>query len=111
MNEQLAGRWYLYTGQILYTLDGQLLTEEDMHNKYPMSVAEQVAVRLIESTLLEVKSYLQLCAEYGVDSQAEDAIDQINYKVYLEQTKNSPLERIAASLEYLVLLSMEDKNK
>jgi len=103
--------WELYTGQILYDIDGKILTEEDIHNRYPASIAEKTAVKVVGNILIDIKTLLQLCAQYNVDYQAEDAIDQINYKVYLEQTKSSPLERIAASLEYLVLLSMEDKNK
>lgn len=103
--------WQLYTGQTLYDVDGKELTEKDIHNRYPASVAEKTAVKVVGNILVEIKTLLQLCVIYNVNSQAEDAIDQINYKVYLEQTKSSPLERIAASLEYLVLLSMEDKNK
>ena len=102
--------WELYTGQELYDLDGTVVTEEMIHNRFPASVAEQVAVRVAGNTLIEIKTFLQLCAEYDVNYQSKDAMDLINYKVSLENTKNSPLERIAASLEYLVLLRMEDVN-
>ena len=103
--------WQIYDGQELYDVQGQPITEEGIHNLFPASVAEQVVVKTAGNILLEIKTFLEICSLYGVNYRDKDAIDQVNYKVSLEQTKNSPLERIAASLEYLVLLSMEDKNK
>lgn len=109
---KIVGTWKKYDKETLYLPDGTEFTPDMMRSQYPASVVEEMAVKVTGVTLLEVKTVLYVRAEYMIpheltDDEAFKKMEAIDYE---NATKSSPLERIAASLEYLcMIMSQEGK--
>lgn len=109
---EIVGTWKKYNNETFYLPDGTEFTPDMMRSKYPASVVEDMAVKVAGVTLLEVKTVLYVRAEYMIPSDLtdEEAFKKMMAIDYENATKSSPLERIAASLEYLcMVMSQEDK--
>lgn len=109
MNKNLSGAWSIYDKYKTYYLEtGQEYTYEMMCKEYPAVKAEIMAVRGAGSTILEVKPILYLRSIYSVSTEFsnEDALIIINSQMEKERTESTTLERIAAALEFLELMSM-----
>ncbi len=104
----------IYNSQNEYTTkDGKIYTEEMFREDYSAVVSQKMAVYVYGNTITEAYplSYLRGINRIKNDVPDEEAIVIINDMKQLEESESSPIERIAASLEYLVLLFMEDKNQ
>lgn len=108
---KVVGTWKKYNGETLYLPDGTEFTEEKMHMKYPASVVEDMAVNCVGVTMLDAKTLLYVRAEYGI---SEDVSDEEAFKIMRQMdedkaTESTPLERIAAVLEYLCMIVSQEK--
>ena len=108
----------MYTGYEIYnknneytTKDGQIYTAEMFENDFTAVNSQTMAVYVYGNTITEAHpmSYLRGINKIENDVLDEEAIAQINAIQQINETENSPIERIASSLEYLVLLFMENK--
>lgn len=107
---EIKGKWKKYNNETLYLPDGTEFTPEMMQSYYPASVAEDMAVNVIELVMLEAKPVSYVRAEYMIpsgisDEEAFKRMEQIDRE---NATKSSPLERIAASLEYLCMMKSQE---
>lgn len=109
----------MYTGYEIYnknneysTKDGQIYTPEMFEKDYTAVHSQTIAVRVYGNTIVEAHpmSYLRGINKIENDVSDEEAIAQINAIQQINETENTPIERIASSLEYLVLLFMGDKS-
>lgn len=111
---ELVGTWKKYNNETLYWADGTEFTSDMMKHQYPASEVEEMAVKVVGVTLLEVKTVLYVRSEYMIpsDMSDEEAFKRMEAIDYENATKSTPLERIAASLEYLcMVLSQEGSNE
>lgn len=109
---EVVGTWKKYNNETLYLPDGKEFTPDMMHSYYPVSVAEEMAVKVAGLTLLEAKTVALARAEYMIplDMSDEDAFKLMEVKDYEKATMSTPLERIAASLEYLCMIMSQEGN-
>ena len=107
----------MYTGYEIYspkneyfTKDGQIYTEEMFSRDYPAVHSEKIVVYLYGGTVTKAytMSYLRGINRIKNDVTDEEAIIEFNRIKQLDDTESTAIERIAASLEYLILLFMED---
>lgn len=93
------------------TKDGRIYTAEMFEINYPAVHSQTMAVYVYENVIAEAHplSYLRGINQIDNSFTDEEAIIKINEQKQLDETENTPIERIAASLEYLILLLMENK--
>jgi hypothetical protein len=93
------------------TPDGEIYTPEMFIKNYSAAISETMAVYVYENTITDAHTMSYLRGKYNItnDVNNEMAIAIINNNVQIEKTESTPIERIAASLEYLVLLFMKEK--
>lgn len=111
---EIVGTWKKYNNETLYLPDGTEFTPDMMHSYYPASVAEEMAVKVVELVMFEAKPVSYARAEYNIpiDMSDEEAFKRMEQIDRENATKSTPLERIAASLEYLcMMLSQEVTNE
>ena len=107
---EIVGTWKKYDNETLYLPDGTEFTSDMMQRQYPASVVEDMAVKVAGVTLLEVKTVLYVRAKYMIPSEMTDdeAFKRMEAIDYENATKSTPLERIAASLEYLCMIMSQE---
>lgn len=111
---EIVGTWKKYNNETLYLPDGTEFTPDMMRSYYPASVAEAMAVKVVELVMLEAKPVSYVRAEYNIpsDMSDEEAFERMEIIDQENASKSTPLERIAASLEYLcMMLSQEVGNE
>lgn len=102
----MQGKWKKYDNQTYYKPDGSEYTIDMMHEDYPVSIVEDMAIKVVGMTILEIETMLCVRAEYGIDPEVsdEEALQQMEVIDAERATESTPLERIAASLEYLCMM-------
>ena len=79
------------------------------YDNYPAAYSQQMAVFLYGNTIEDGIPVSYLLGKHGIDTEnVEDGMKAVNEMIRLKGDESAPMERIAASLEYLVLLLMED---
>lgn len=109
---EIVGKWKLYDkSETLYLPDGKAFTWGQMSTQYPISLAEEMAVKVVGLTLLEVKTKYFARALYNIPPEMtdEEAFIEMERQDYLNATESTPEERIASALEYLVMVISEGK--
>lgn len=103
---EIIGNWKKYDGKTYYLPDGKEFTPDDMRTKYPASYVEDMAIQVMGVTLLKVETVTCIRAEYKIpsDMSDEEAFIKMGMIDVDNATKSTPLERIAASLEYLCMI-------
>ncbi len=93
------------------TKDGKIYSEEMFRRDYPAVVSQKMAVYVYGNTITQAFPLAYLRGINGIENSMTDgnAMMLINERKQLDETENTPLERIAASLEYLVLLFMGNR--
>lgn len=108
----MEGYYALYNPEKTYTTkEGKIYTSEMFALDYPAVHSANMAVYLFGNTIENAStvSYLRGINRIKPELTDEDAMKELTYKYELEETESTPIERIAASLEYLTLLFMGDK--
>jgi uncharacterized protein involved in propanediol utilization len=99
-------KYEIYNPKNTYiTDDGNYITPELFALEHNSVNERLIAVGLEGRTIVEVKDYDYLRSKYSISSDVSDeqALKIINEAVKLASEESTPLERIAASLEYIVL--------
>lgn len=91
-----------------YTKDGQIYSYDAVQRDYPAVDFTKLVVMLYGRTVLKVETfdYLRGINRVKADATDEEALEQIAHAEMVKATESTPIERIASSLEYLVLLKM-----
>lgn len=96
----------IYNPENVYvTQDGNYVTPEQFAIEHNSVFDRPIAVGLEGRTIVKVEDYGYLLSIYKIsnDVPTENALNIINEKVKIDSEENTPIERIAASLEYIVL--------
>ena len=106
----MEGYYAIYDEKKEYTTaDGKIYTKEMFYKNYPVAYSQQMAVFLYGNTIDDGIPVSYLLGKHGIGTEnIEEGIKKVNEMVRLKSDESTPIERIAASLEYLVLLFMED---
>lgn len=89
-----------------FTPQGKEITYEMFRKDYPaVDYTPMVCAIGGEVVIFEVYTFVSLCEKYdiGMDIDPEEALTKIQNAMENEKSESSPLERIASSLEYIVL--------
>lgn len=108
---EVLGTWKKYDEETLYLPNGKVFTHQDMVSQYPASLVEDMAVKVVGVTLLEVKTVLYARAMYNIPEEMtdEEAFKEMEKIDALNASESTPEERIASALEYLVMVFSEGK--
>lgn len=87
------------------TEDGNYVTPEQFALEHNAVNERIMAVGLTGRTIVDVKDFDYLRAINGIANSVEqnEALNVINKNVQLQESESTPIERIAASLEYIVI--------
>ena len=89
-----------------FTPQGQEITYETFKKDYPAVDYTPMVCSVGDGVVIfEVYTYVSLCEEYGVsmDKESEKTLREIEMAMMSKNSENTPIERIASSLEYIVL--------
>ena len=106
----MSGNYEIYNPQNAYlTKDGQIYTEAMFMKDYPASVITTMVVYLYGRTIDHAETFDYLRGKHGIKVDIPDdvALNMIASEEEGIATESTPIERIAASLEFLVLQSMK----
>lgn len=94
------------------TPDGNYITPEQFAIEHNVVFDRRIAVGLMGRTIMDVQDLGYMRALYGITSEIPDdeAFAIINMQVEIDKTESSPMERIAAALEYIELYLMDRSN-
>lgn len=105
----------IYNKESVYvTKDGNYVTPEQFSVEHNAIFDRPIAVGIIGRTIIDVQDFDYMRAMYGITSDVSDgdALAIINKQVEIEESESSPLERIAAALEFIeVYLIGRDSNE
>lgn len=99
----------IYNSEKSYTTkDGQIYTPEEFKRDYPAVNIEKMVVEVMGTVIISVFSFSYLKGINGVkaDIPDEQALNLISQAEDIKKTESSPMERIAAALEFLEILNM-----
>lgn len=90
--------------------NGEKLSEEQMLALFP-ALGGGALIIVEGRTPIDSASYDYLLSKYYIEKPAtiDEGLKLINNQLYFEQTESTPLERIAAALEFIELIMMEGK--
>lgn len=90
------------------TPDGKLYTPKEFEKNYPSVNIEPMAVELMGRVIVSAAplSYLKGMNQIKADVDNQKALSLISEKQNIKNTENTPLERIAAALEFFELLNI-----
>lgn len=96
------------TKKTYITKDGQLINKEKFEKLYPASLYTKMVVFLEGNALIESNTFEYLKAHYLIPDilSDEESLQTIQKLKNDELTESNPLERIAASLEYISMVYM-----
>ena len=94
-----------------FTDNGQIITHEMMLEKYPAIEHTKMLVTLFGRTVLDIKTmdYMRGINRIKGNVSDADAIAIIQSNDYYTETESTTQERIAAALEFIELIMMENK--
>lgn len=92
--------------------DGNYITPEEFKKAHNVAGERILVVKLSGRTIIGVYDYDYLISEYQVAGNTpEENLELIERKDQLDATETPPLERIASSLEYMVVSMMGANNE
>ena len=91
-----------------FTKDGQIYSYDVVKKEYPAVDFTKLVVMLYGRTVLKVETfdYLRGINRIKADIPDEEALSQIANAEMVKLTESTPLERIAAALEFIELINM-----
>lgn len=100
------------TEKTYVTPDGNYVTPDQFAIEHNVVFDRRIAVGLMGRTVMDVQDFGYMRAVHGITSEIseDDALAIINKQVELDQNESSPMERIAAALEYIELYLMSRGN-
>lgn len=99
----------IYDAEKTYvTQDGNYVTSNQFAIEHNVVFDRCIVVGLMGRTIMDVQDFGYMRAVHGITSEISDndALAIINKQVELNQTESTPIERIAAALEYIELYLM-----
>ena len=91
-----------------FTKDGQIYSCEQMQHDFPAVQYTKMVVFLYGRTIekIEMFDYLKGINRIKADVPDDEALQMIEKAEELKRTESTPLERIAAALEFIELVNM-----